>query len=70
VLCCWRPGPAPRRLTPPPHRTVLQTRQTNKHPPPQRWKTRNINSISFRALDMLYTPRQLMYYWNDQDLPW
>lgn len=34
------------------------------------WKPRAIDNISFRAIEMLYTPRQLMYYWNDMDLPW
>lgn len=36
----------------------------------RRWKPRQIDDISFRAIDMLYSPRQLMYYWNDMDLPW
>jgi hypothetical protein len=35
-----------------------------------RWKPRQIDTISFRAVEMLYSPRQLMYYWNDMDLPW
>lgn len=38
--------------------------------PAVRWKPRQINNISFRAIEMLYNPRQLMYYWNDMDLPW
>lgn len=35
-----------------------------------RWKPRHIDTITFRAIEQLYTPRQLMYYWNDMDLPW
>lgn len=34
------------------------------------WKPRQIDDITFRAIEMLYSPRQLMYYWNDMDLPW
>ena len=34
------------------------------------WKTRRISSISFRAIDMLYSERQVQQYEKDMDLPW
>lgn len=34
------------------------------------WKTRNISSIGYRAISMLYNERQLKYYQSDMDLPW
>ncbi|KAF6257089.1 hypothetical protein COO60DRAFT_39817 [Scenedesmus sp. NREL 46B-D3] len=34
------------------------------------WKTRHISSISFRAIDMLYSERQVGHYQQDMDLPW
>jgi hypothetical protein len=33
------------------------------------WKQRQRNQISWNAIEMLYTPRQLKHYQQDADLP-